>query len=59
MTKSNKFLWVISILSFLGMLILLYFVLMLVNKLSIYQNHYYELLDMISQLNTQIHYPGG
>nr|DAT16898.1 MAG TPA: immunity protein [Caudoviricetes sp.] len=59
MTKSNKFLWTISILSFVGMLVLLYFVLMLVNKLSIYQNHYYELLDMISQLNTQIHYPGG
>nr|DAS51843.1 MAG TPA: Type II secretion system, protein M [Caudoviricetes sp.] len=59
MKKSEKFLWVISILSFLGMLILLYFVLTLADMVLSYQHHYYELLEKLSQLNTQIHYPGG
>lgn len=59
MKKSEKFLWVISILSFVGMLTLLYFVLTLANMVLSYQHHYYELLEIISQMNTQIHYTGG
>ena len=59
MKKSEIILWVISILSFLGMLTLLFLVLTLMNSLAEYKGHYYELLDMISQLNNKIHYPGG
>lgn len=59
MKKSEIILWVISILSFVGMLTLLFLVLTLMNSLAEYKGHYYELLDMISQLNNKIHYPGG
>ena len=59
MKKSEIILWVISILSFVGMLTLLFLVLTLMNYLAEYKGHYYELLDMISQLNNKIHYPGG
>lgn len=59
MKKSNIVLWAISILSFVGMLILLIIVLTLMNKLAEYKGNYYELLDIISQMNNQIHYPGG
>lgn len=59
MKKSDIVLWVISILSFVGMLILLIIVLTLMNKLAEYKGNYYELLDIISQMNNKIHYPGG
>ena len=59
MKKSEKILWVISILSFVGMLTLLCYVFILTNMVVTYRNNYYELLDIISQLNTKIHYPGG
>ena len=59
MKKSEKILWVISILSFMGMLTLLCYVFILTNMVVLYRNNYYELLDIISQLNTKIHYPGG
>jgi hypothetical protein len=59
MKKSEKILWVISILSFVGMLTLLCYVFILTNMVVSYRNNYYELLDIISQLNTKIHYPGG
>lgn len=59
MKKSDIVLWAISILSFVGMLILLIIVLTLMNKLAEYKGSYYELLDIISQMNNKIHYPGG
>ena len=59
MKKSDIVLWAISILSFVGMLVLLIIVLTLMNKLAQYKGNYYELLDIISQMNNQIHYPGG
>jgi len=59
MKKSDIILWVISILSFVGMLTLLFLVLTLMNKLAEYHGHYYELLDILSQINNKIHYPGG
>lgn len=59
MKKSDIVLWAISILSFVGMLVLLIIVLTLMNKLAEYKGNYYELLDIISQMNNQIHYPGG
>lgn len=59
MKKSDIVLWVISILSFVGMLVLLIIVLTLMNKLAEYKGNYYELLDIISQMNNKIHYPGG
>ena len=59
MKKSEKILWVISILSFMGMLTLLCHVIILTNMIVSYRHNYYELLNIISQLNTQIHYPGG
>lgn len=59
MKKSDIVLWAISILSFVGMLILLIIVLALMNKLAEYKGNYYELLDIISQMNNKIHYPGG
>ena len=59
MKKSDIVLWAISILSFVGMLVLLIMVLTLMNKLAEYKGNYYELLDIISQMNNQIHYPGG
>lgn len=59
MKKSEKILWVISILSFVGMLSLLFYAFIFTNMIMSYRHNYYELLDIISQLNTQIHYPGG
>lgn len=59
MKKSEIILWTISILSFVGMLVLLIIVLTLMNKLAEYKGNYYELLDIISQMNNKIHYPGG
>lgn len=59
MKKSDIVLWAISILSFVGMLVLLIIVLTLMNKLAEYKRNYYELLDIISQMNNKIHYPGG
>lgn len=59
MKKSEIILWVISVLSFIGMLALLIIVLTLMNKLAEYKGNYYELLDIISQMNNKIHYPGG
>lgn len=59
MKKSEKILWVISILSFVGMLTLLCYVFILTNVVISYRNNYYELLDIISQLNTKIQYTGG
>lgn len=59
MKKSDIVLWAISILSFVGMLVLLIIVLTLMNKLAQYKGNYYELLDIISQINNKIHYPGG
>ena len=59
MKKSDIVLWAISILSFVGMLVLLIIVLILMNKLAEYKGNYYELLDIISQMNNKIHYPGG
>ena len=59
MKKSDIVLWTISILSFIGMLVLLIIVLTLMNKLAEYKGNYYELLDIISQMNNKIHYPGG
>jgi len=59
MKKSDIILWVISILSFVGMLTLLFLVLTLMNHLAEYKGHYYELLDILSKLNNNIHYPGG
>lgn len=59
MKKSDIVLWAISILSFVGMLFLLIIVLTLMNKLAEYKGNYYELLDIISQMNNKIHYPGG
>lgn len=59
MKKSDIVLWAISILSFIGMLVLLIIVLTLMNKLAEYKGNYYELLDIISQMNNKIHYPGG
>ena len=59
MKKSDIVLWAISILSFVGMLVLLIIVLALMNKLAEYKGNYYELLDIISQMNNKIHYPGG
>lgn len=59
MKKSDIVLWAISILSFVGMLVLLIIVLTLMNKLAEYKGNYYELLDIISQINNKIHYPGG
>ena len=59
MKKSDIVLWAISILSFFGMLVLLIIVLTLMNKLAEYKGNYYELLDIISQMNNKIHYPGG
>lgn len=59
MKKSYIVLWAISILSFVGMLVLLIIVLTLMNKLAQYKGNYYELLDIISQMNNKIHYPGG
>ncbi len=59
MKKSDIVLWAISILSFVGMLILLIIVLTLMNKLAEYKGNYYELLDIISQMNNKFHYPGG
>ena len=59
MKKSDIVLWTISILSFVGMLVLLIIVLTLTNKLAEYKGNYYELLDIISQMNNKIHYPGG
>ena len=58
MKKSDIVLWAISILSFVGMLVLLIIV-TLMNKLAEYKGNYYELLDIISQMNNKIHYPGG
>jgi|GEM_PF-3019180 len=59
MKKSEKILWGISILSFGIMLVLLCHVIILTNMVVSYRHNYYELLDIISKLNTQIHYPGG
>lgn len=59
MKKSDIVLWAISILSFVGMLVLLIIVLTLMNKLAEYKGNYYELLDIISQMNNKIHHPGG
>ena len=59
MKKSDIVLWAISILSFVGMLVLLIIALTLMNKLAEYKGNYYELLDIISQMNNKIHYPGG
>lgn len=59
MKKSDIVLWAISMLSFIGMIVLLIIVLTLMNKLAEYKGNYYELLDIISQMNNQIHYPGG
>ena len=59
MKKSDIVLWAISILSFVGMLVLLIIVLTLMNKLAEYKGNYYELLDIISQMNNKIHYTGG
>lgn len=59
MKKSDIVLWAISILSFVGMLVLLIIVLTLMNKLAEYKGNYYDLLDIISQMNNKIHYPGG
>lgn len=59
MKKSDIVLWAISILSFVGMLVLLIIVLTLMNKLAEYKGNYYELLDITSQMNNKIHYPGG
>ena len=59
MKKSDIVLWAISILSFVGMLVLLIIVLTLMNKLAEYKGNYYELLDIISQMNNKIHYHGG
>lgn len=59
MKKSEIVLWAISILSFVGMLVFLIIVLTLMNKLAEYKGNYYELLDIISQMNNNIHYPGG
>jgi hypothetical protein len=59
MKKSEIVLWAISILSFVGMLVLLIIVLTLMKKLAEYKGNYYELLDIISQMNNKIHYPGG
>ena len=59
MKKSDIVLWATSILSFVGMLVLLIIVLTLMNKLAEYKGNYYELLDIISQMNNKIHYPGG
>ena len=59
MNKYEKMLWGINILSFGVMLVLLCHVIILTNMVVSYRHNYYELLDIISQLNTQIHYPGG
>lgn len=59
MKKSEIILWAISVLSFIGTLALLIIVLTLMNKLAEYKGNYYELLDIISQMNNKIHYPGG
>lgn len=59
MKKSEIILWVISVLSFIGMIAFLIIVLTLMNKLAEYKGNYYELLDIISQMNNKIHYPGG
>lgn len=59
MKKSEIILWAISVLSFIGMLALLIIMLTLMNKLTEYKGNYYELLDIISQMNNKIHYPGG
>lgn len=59
MKKSDIVLWAISILSFVGMLVLLIIVLTLMNKLAEYKGNYYELLDIVSRMNNKIHYPGG
>lgn len=59
MKKSDIVLWAISILSFVGVLVILIIVLTLMNKLAEYKGNYYELLDIISQMNNKIHYPGG
>nr|DAJ60037.1 MAG TPA: hypothetical protein [Caudoviricetes sp.] len=59
MKKLDIVLWAISILSFVGMIVLLIIVLTLMNKLAEYKGNYYELLDIISQMNNKIHYPGG
>lgn len=59
MNKSEKILWGISILSFVGMLSLLFYVFILTNMIMSYRHNYYELLDIISKLNAQNHYPGG
>jgi len=59
MKKSEKILWGISILSFGIMLVLLCHVIILTNMVVSYRHNYYELLNIISKLNTQIHYPGG
>lgn len=59
MNKSEKILWGINILSFGIMLVLLCHVIILTNMVVSYRHNYYELLDIISKLNTQIHYPGG
>ena len=59
MKKSEKMLWAINILSFGVMIVLLCHVIILTNMVVSYRHNYYELLDIISQLNTKIHYPGG
>ena len=59
MKKSEIILWAISVLSFIGMLSLLIIVLTLMNNLAEYKGNYYELLDIISQMNNKIHYSGG
>lgn len=59
MKKSDIVLWAISIPTNDSMLVLLIIVLTLMNKLAQYKGNYYELLDIISQMNNKIHYPGG
>lgn len=59
MKLSEKLLWGINIFLLGVVVILSYYVLELYVRTSQYQSQYYDLLKVISGLNTQIHYPGG
>nr|DAN20862.1 MAG TPA: protein of unknown function (DUF5408) [Caudoviricetes sp.] len=56
---SDKLFKILSILTFIGMLFILFLVLSIFNILMQIGGTYYDILNIISQLNTQIHYPGG
>nr|DAE94057.1 MAG TPA: hypothetical protein [Caudoviricetes sp.] len=59
MNKLVNLLVGIIILLIVVIIVLIYFEIKLYNMVLQYQNNYYDLLKIFSQLNSQIHYTGG